>query len=234
MPTKPMPMEVREGSEDGDADDMPMKGKKKKCAACASGKKKGCCNEKEVEDGDCGMKKDSITPREYLHACDLGIQGRSRSYIRARIDSEQRLDLKCGKGSISQGEKCSKGAATKAKGPSALVQAGQAVKAVGRGALEAVKWTSGYNIGKAVATGATRGKNEKGTGGEKAGAAAISLIALGPAAALGSLRRSGAFGKTDLQQHAENERKEKKWRKSVGYKDSIYASDVEFDSDWDI
>lgn len=238
MPTKPMPMEVREGSEDGDADDVPMKGKrrgKKKCAACAAGKKKGCCNEKEVEDGDCGMKKDSLAPLEYLDACDLGIQSRSRTYIRARLDAESRLDLKCGKGAISQGEKCHKGAATKSKskGPSALVQTGQAAKSVGLGALEAAKWVSGYNIGKFITTGATGGKNEKGTSGQKVGATVGSFLIGGPVTAIGAARRAGAFGKTDLQQHAENEKREKKWRKSVGYADSIFAAGID-DADWDL
>jgi hypothetical protein len=89
-----------------------MYGKKPMDAECGcKGKKGGKC------DGNCGsMKKDradsALTPHEYLSACDLGIQDRSRSYIRARLDAAERLDLKCGKGSISKGEKCSKGAAT--------------------------------------------------------------------------------------------------------------------------
>ena len=87
-------------------------GKKPMDTECGcSGKKGGKC------EGSCGsMKKDradaALTPHEYLNACDLGVQERSRSYIRARLDAAERLDLKCGKGSISKGEKCSKGAAT--------------------------------------------------------------------------------------------------------------------------
>jgi uncharacterized protein YcfJ len=87
-------------------------GKKPMDAECGcSGKKGGKC------DGSCGgaMRKRgdaALTPHEYLGACDLGIQDRSRSYIRARLDAAERLDLKCGKGAISKGEKCSKGAAT--------------------------------------------------------------------------------------------------------------------------
>ena len=89
-----------------------MYGKKPMDAECGcKGKKGGKC------DGNCGgaMRKradSALTPHEYLDACDLGIQDRSRSYIRARLDAAERLDLKCGKGSISKGEKCSKGAAT--------------------------------------------------------------------------------------------------------------------------
>lgn len=44
-----------------------------------------------------------LTPQQYLEACDLGIQDRPAAYIRAR------LDAKCGNGSISEGEKCTKG-----------------------------------------------------------------------------------------------------------------------------
>jgi len=77
---------------------------------CSCGKRKAKC------DGNCGKnmdRNDALTPQEYLAACELGIQGRSRSYIRARLDSAARLDLKCGKGSISEGEKCHVGPATK-------------------------------------------------------------------------------------------------------------------------
>lgn len=84
---------------------------------CSCGKRKSKC------DGSCGKKDssyknmmdraDALTPQEYLAACDLGIQGRSRSYIRARLDAEDRLDLKCGKGAIPEGKKCTKGPATR-------------------------------------------------------------------------------------------------------------------------
>lgn len=80
--------------------------------SCGCGKAGGTC------DGNCsgkaGAKRgDALTAPEYLAACDLGIQARSRTYIRARLDAAAaRQDLKCGKGSISKGEKCSKGAAT--------------------------------------------------------------------------------------------------------------------------
>jgi hypothetical protein len=92
-----------------------MYGKKPMDGECGCKGKKGAkC------DGSCGgaMRKRgdaALTPHEYLDACDLGIQDRRRSYIRARLDAAERLDLKCGKGSISKGEKCSKGAATAAE-----------------------------------------------------------------------------------------------------------------------
>jgi hypothetical protein len=89
-----------------------MYGKKPMDGECGCKGKKGAkC------DGSCGgaMRKRgdaALTPHEYLDACDLSIQDRSRSYIRARLDAAERLDLKCGKGAISKGEKCTKGAAT--------------------------------------------------------------------------------------------------------------------------
>ena len=89
------------------AKDGGMYGKKPMDAECGCDRKGKC-------DGNCGsMRKrsDALTPLEYLDACELGIQDRSPTYIRARLDAAERLDLKCGKGSISEGEKCTKGAA---------------------------------------------------------------------------------------------------------------------------
>lgn len=89
-----------------------MYGKKPMDGDCGCGGRKG----KASCDGSCGKKmdrNDALTPQEYLAACDLGIQGRSRPYIRARLDAAERLDLRCGKGSISEGEKCHVGAAQK-------------------------------------------------------------------------------------------------------------------------
>lgn len=127
--------ETREGSEEAEGENYPMKSRKRSargakrtkapmdaeggccnakkgkapCAACATGK--ACGGAKA--DGDCDMKRgDALTPWEYLDACELGIQGRSRAYIRARLDAEQRLDagVKCGGGYIAQGKKCKAGA----------------------------------------------------------------------------------------------------------------------------
>ena len=70
-----------------------MYGKKPMDGECGcKGKKGGKC------DGSCGgaMRKRAdaaLTPHEYLNACDLGIQDRSRSYIRARLDAAERLGL---------------------------------------------------------------------------------------------------------------------------------------------
>jgi len=91
------------------AKDGGMYGKKPMDAECACGKKSKC-------DGNCSYmrkRRDSLTPIEYLDACELGIQDRSRTYIRARLDAAERFDLKCGNGAISEGEKCTKGTAQK-------------------------------------------------------------------------------------------------------------------------
>jgi hypothetical protein len=125
-----------------------MYGKKPMDGECGcSGKKGGKC------DGSCGgaMRKRgdaALTPHEYLGACDLGIQDRSRSYIRARLDAAERLDLKCGKGAISKGEKCTKGAATtvdpkapgKGKGMGTALKVAAGVALVGAAAFGAKKY----------------------------------------------------------------------------------------------
>ena len=56
-------------------------------------------------------RTDSLSAPKYLKAWDMGIQDRTTPYIRARLDETERLDLKCGKGAISEGEKCTKGPA---------------------------------------------------------------------------------------------------------------------------
>lgn len=119
--------EMREGSEESMPKGRRPKAKPMKdaeCSACGAKSKKdmdmGPSASKKKKDYEMGpgMKMDALTPQEYLDACDLGIQHESRAYIRARLDAEERLDLKCGAGSISQGEKCHVGTAQKAKGGS--------------------------------------------------------------------------------------------------------------------
>jgi hypothetical protein len=132
-------------------------GKKPMDAECGcSSKKGGKC------DGNCGsMRKrgDSLSPLEYLDACELGIQDRSTTYIRARLDAAERLDLKCGKGSISEGEKCTKGAAQKVNPVQKVVRAYKRNRANSRAAQAEIKamnpkWKKQYE--KAKAKGASR------------------------------------------------------------------------------
>ena len=150
-------------------------------------KKDGCGCDKKKNKFDKKTKCDSLTP--------------------ARI----RADLKCGKGAISKGEKCTKGqsSAVKNRYGEGLKQRGTGglgsrygggpggtAKAVGLGALETVKWTSGYNIGKTIAG----GKNAKSKSGlEKAAGITGSTLALGAGAGLGAARRYGVLGETDLE-----------------------------------
>lgn len=155
--------ETREGAEPDDAPQGKVSRKRSAKGAkstkapmdgdcgCGGGKAKKC-----TCDGGCGGyakkmdRSDALTPQEYLAACDLGVQGRSRSYIRARLDAAERLDLKCGKGSISPGEKCTKGAAQKVQSNKTSVgqrvKAGASLLAIGAG-----------TVGQAAFTGAAFG-----------------------------------------------------------------------------
>ena len=178
----------------------PMDGE---CGCSAKGRKgKSTC------DGSCGgMKKDradsALTPQEYLAACELGIQGRSRSYIRSRLDtamnltpSTLRADLKCGKGSISKGEKCSKGAATEA-GNKVVNQAGVQAKDKYSFKKQQKAWGSrgaaAFGVG-----GALLGATSKGGGGIAGalgrgviGAAAGAVLGKAAGTAEGTLRAAG-------------------------------------------
>jgi hypothetical protein len=102
-------MEKGEAPEYGDAPQGKMG--KKPCAVCAKkGKKKGSCG--------CGKaaKMDAaLTPMEYLDACDLGIQNRSRAYVRGVLGVRE--DKKCGGSGIAEGKKCNKGMAGGAQSP---------------------------------------------------------------------------------------------------------------------
>lgn len=107
----------------------------------------GSCG-KPMKDGGYAKKmdrNDALTPQEYLKACELGIQNRSRAYIRARLDSAARLDLKCGAGSISEGEKCTKGTAQKAGAKARAALEKTAIVAGTAGTL--------YNYAQSVAKG---------------------------------------------------------------------------------
>lgn len=110
--------EVREGAEakEGEYGKNAKKGKTKRIKATKDGEGCSCGTKAKGKcDGSCGnsRKMDALTPQEYLTACELGINRRSNSYIRARLDAAARLDLKCGAGAISEGEKCHKGNASK-------------------------------------------------------------------------------------------------------------------------
>jgi hypothetical protein len=115
--------ELREGAEPDDKPKSTRETNRKRSAKGAKNTKAPmdgdcCCGGKQGAscDGNCGgyaKKMDALTPQEYLTACELGIQNRSRTYIRARLDAAERLDLKCGSGAISEGEKCTKGQAQK-------------------------------------------------------------------------------------------------------------------------
>jgi len=205
--------------------DGDMYGKKPMDAECGcKGKKGGKC------DGNCGaMKKDradaALTPHEYLNACDLGIQDRSRSYIRARLDAAERLDLKCGAGSISKGEKCSKGTATAAEKPLPSIRKGIKAGAAIGGALGAVQ---GAMLGGALIAGPGGGRKgamhyvARGLAGSVAGAAIGAASGGLQGAALGggvqAVRKGGAaYGRgRERNKAVQGEIKQqwdKKWKK---------------------
>jgi hypothetical protein len=154
----------------------------KESCGCMSKGRKGKCDGscgKAIKDGGYAKKMDALTPQEYLAACELGIQGRSRPYIRSRFDTAERLDLKCGRGAISEGEKCTKGAAQKA---GSRVRAGLENAAV-------IAGTAGtfYNYAQSVA---------KGMSGDLKGAGRA-LQAQGAFAALGAAGMAAKGNRTN-------------------------------------
>ena len=174
---------------------------------CNCGKRKATC------DGSCGKKmdrNDALTPQEYLAACDLGIQGRSRSYIRARLDAAERLDLKCGKGAISEGEKCTKGTAQKAQSTSKR-------PSVRRGIATGAKYGALINGISGAAMGATLGSmSGQGLKGVVQGAA---LGGLGNAASGAVLGGAIGGGVNAVRRSSYSAR-----RRARGLNDSVYAA----------
>jgi hypothetical protein len=90
------------------------------------GRKASCgCDSGAETCSKCGKKKgrlsrsDALTPEEYLAASQLGIQQKSRTYIRARLDAavSARAGKKCGNSTISANKKCNKGAGGAAAAP---------------------------------------------------------------------------------------------------------------------
>jgi len=169
-------------------------------------------------DGNCGSgyakKMDALSPQEYLAACDLGIQHRSRAYVRARLDAAERLDLKCGAGSISEGEKCTKGTAQKSKArlPEENISS-QAAKEATKGAL----------------SGAVGGALGGLVGGYFAGKSPLQLAASTAKRAAGGALIGGALGATSgagaaLGNRAGNAIARRMGARPKGRRDSVYAA----------
>ena len=84
-----------------------MNDPRKKGAPSLDGEKEDGCGKKMDKKGkDCGCdhKNDSLTPQEYIEACNLGIQDRSRIYIRARLDAAK--GKPCGASHIPRAATC--------------------------------------------------------------------------------------------------------------------------------
>lgn len=137
--------EIREGSESEEASARPRTSRRRSArgakrtkapmdgegCGCGGGRAKKCtCDSGCSSYGKKMDRNDALTPQEYLAACDLGIQGRSRSYIRARLDAADRLDKKCGASGIAENKKCNVGTGSSGHGSSL----GNALKVIGAGA----------------------------------------------------------------------------------------------------
>lgn len=131
---------VREGSEDNATSrKRSARGSKRTKApmdsdcGCGGGNAKKCsCND---GCGDYKKMDSALTAQEYLTACDLGIQDRSRSYIRTRLitmDSTTfRADKKCGNSSIPDDRQCRSGGGVMSKVAAGAAIAGGAAAAYG-------------------------------------------------------------------------------------------------------
>lgn len=172
-PTRLAPESVREGSDDKEehscscskpAPKRKKNSKMRKVATkdgeCGCGGTKGNC----TCDGECGgskRKMDSLTSREFLKACEMGIEHKSVAYIKAR------LDKKCGESGIPDNAKCTKSTTATATAPaptSGKPKSGQNKNTFG-GAINAILGTAGLtasavNAGQHFANYANSGGDE--------------------------------------------------------------------------
>jgi len=160
-------------------EDMGMRAKydrMKKGCDCQDGSKGSCkCNKKDMgsmkkspyADG-CGYKEDSLASElnEVLTGVKMDGMGVKKFSKPEEEDETERDDLKCGKGSISKGEKCTKGTATEAQSRSERP-----------------------SIRRGIATGAKYGALVKGIAGAAAGAQLGSMTGIKGAGVL-----TGALG----------------------------------------
>ena len=170
--------------------DKPKKKGGCSCGGTCSGCKKKGRLSRQSPSSDMD-RDDALSPTEYLAACDLGIQGRSRPYIRARLDAatqleegyiEEREDQKCGKSGIGKGKKCKK--PQTAVGLGARIGGGIGATAGGlRGAQYGFFGSrkSGFGAGKTAAWTAA---------GSGAGAAVNGLMGAGLGAGIGAIVRA--------------------------------------------
>lgn len=96
--------------------------KGKKCGGCKGKKPCAKCSAAKA------MKEDALTTKEYLAACDLGVEHKSRTYIRARLDAmapkPTGRSKKCGNSHIPINKKCIKAGEGGAKPVGAQAQSG--------------------------------------------------------------------------------------------------------------
>ena len=155
-----------------------MNDPRKKGAPSLDDENNDACTKKDGKKGkDCGCshKNDSLTPQEYIAACDLGIQDRSRVYIRARLDTEQRSDKtgsgtgkKCGASHIPKAANCTKGAGKNKESLGTKFKRGAEAAATAGAIANLAK--SGYQLAKGNVGGATKSFLTAGTLGNTAAA----------------------------------------------------------------
>ena len=153
---------------------------RKKGAPSLDDENTDACMKKDKKGGkDCGCKhkNDSLTPQEYIAACKLGIQDRSRVYIRARLDSEQREDKsgsgtgkKCGASHIPKSSTCTKGTGGEKKKESLGTKFKKGAEAAATAGAIANLGKSGYQLAKGNFGGATKSFLTAGTLGNTAAA----------------------------------------------------------------
>lgn len=164
----------------------------------------------------------------------------------ALTPSTVRADLKCGRGSISTGEKCTKGQATKVepKHPSKASKMGRKLARVagglattaGASLMGSAMFTSGDPIRKAARgvalMNAGAGLNKIGEGRTRSGLRTIGASALGIAASEGS--RVGGALINNYRQQLSNKRRaslERAYRGPSAKRDSVYADGFAVDFD---
>lgn len=145
------------------------------------------CNKKMDKKGkNCGCehKNDSLTPQEYVAACKLGIQDRNRIYIRARLDTAERMDKaaatasgkKCGNSYIPKQNTCNAG-----KGARSYAGGSKDPLSVRRGLIVGASTGSKIGLGIGAVAGAAGGFQKGGITGALTGGVvgALSMGGLG-------------------------------------------------------
>lgn len=181
----------------------------------------------DTEGCSCSKHKrgDALSPQEYLDACALGIEHRGRTYIRARLDTAERLDKRCGKSGIPDNAKCSKGGGGGVGG--ALLGAAALAGAAGVGiAAHRAMQTKSENEARLARVNRLRNKGPAGR------AAARQLVKQYAEATANSPSRDRreAKNRKRLPPGAEKVRRRTRRQGKVVYADSVFAHGFSVDA----